>query len=79
MLEPVSWKSACVIAICGCYTNLAVGVTAEIAIAHDEATPVYLPRGRKAGGVTRPKGTSIFMPIYPWAWDNLLAITTDPA
>jgi len=68
-------RSACLIAICGYYTDQAVGVTAEIAIARDEATPVYLLRGRKAGRVSRPKGTSIFTTIHPWTWDNLLAMT----
>jgi hypothetical protein len=63
------------IVICGYYTHQAVGVRAEVEIARESETPYYLLRGRKAGRVRRPGGTSFWETVHPWTWENLRTIT----
>jgi hypothetical protein len=83
--ETKSWKadarkrirlSDVVIVICGHHTHQAVGVTAEINIAREEAVPFRLLRGRKSGWVRRPQGASwLWDTLHPWAWNKLRSIT----
>jgi hypothetical protein len=63
-----------VIAICGHHTDSAAGVAEEIAIAKDEAKPVYLLQGRK-DWVVKPKGC-FWTKVHRWTYPNLRAMTT---
>lgn len=65
-------RASQVIVICGHHTNQAVGVGAEVEIAHETGTPFYLLRGRKNGPARRPQGVR----FWETTWENLRAITT---
>lgn len=64
----------CVIVLCGKYTNIAKGVSAELTITQEEGIPYFLLCGRSDGNVTRPLGTKSSDKIYSWTWDNLKAL-----
>jgi hypothetical protein len=68
-------RSDLVIVICGKYTDKAVGVAAEIAIARQEGTPYTLLRGHKTGPARRPSGTRFWESVHRWTWDKLSALT----
>ena len=60
-----------VIVICGEYTNLAVGVSAELEIAQEESIPYFLLAGRPDSQVLKPLAAHSSDKIYNWTWDNL--------
>lgn len=70
-------RSDVMIVVCGLHTHQAVGVTDEIEIARDESVRYHLLKGRKAGTVRRPMGTSWFFDdLHPWTWKELESMTT---
>lgn len=60
-----------VIIICGEYTNLATGVSAEIEIAQEEDIPYFLLAGRADSQVIKPLAARSSDKIYNWTWKNL--------
>jgi hypothetical protein len=62
-----------VIVICGEYTNLAAGVSAELAIAKEESVPIFLLWGRSGKACVRPTAAAAAATdkIYEWTWDTL--------
>ena len=60
--------------ICGQYTDIASGVSAEVTIARDEQKPYFLLAGRASGGNKRPKSALSSDTVYKWTWDNLKAL-----
>ena len=60
-----------VIVICGEYTSLATGVSAEVKIAQEESIPYFLLWGRANGRCVKPKAAKDSDKIYNWTWDNL--------
>lgn len=68
-------RCAVVIVICGWHTHTAIGVASEIAIAHEQAVPCFLIRGRREGKCRRPQGTSWFTDtMHDWTWPNIEAL-----
>ena len=63
-----------VIVICGRYTNMATGVSAELTIAQEEGIPYFLLCGRADGNVVKPRGAHSSDKIYKWTWENLKAL-----
>lgn len=63
-----------VIVICGEYTNLAAGVSAEVQIAQQESTPYFLLWGRSDKLCVKPTAAKSTDKIYKWTWDNLKAL-----
>ena len=62
------------IVICGEYTNLATGVSAELQIAREEGCPYFLLWGRSEKACVAPTAASSSDKIYRWTWDNLKAL-----
>ena len=60
-----------VIVICGHYTNLASGVSAEVRIAQEENIPYFLLAGYSEGGNVKPVAAYPSDKMYKWTWDNL--------
>lgn len=60
-----------VIVICGKYTNLATGVSAELKIAQEENVPYFLLAGRSDSYNLKPLAARNSDKIYNWTWDNL--------
>ena len=63
-----------VIVICGEYTHMATGVSAEVQIAQEEGTPYFLLRGRSDKSCAKPVAAKSTDKIYKWTWDNLKAL-----
>lgn len=63
-----------VIVICGEYTHLATGVSAELRIAQEEGIPYFLLWGRNGKTCTKPSSASQQNKVYEWSWDNLKAL-----
>ncbi|MFZ0335680.1 MAG: TIR domain-containing protein [Candidatus Acidiferrales bacterium] len=57
--------------ICGEYTHLASGVSAEVRIAQEERKPYFLIWGRSEKACRKPASASGTDKIYKWSWDNL--------
>ena len=57
--------------ICGKYTDVATGVSAEISIAQEEGIPYFLLQGRSNEFCKKPKATKTSDKIYNWTWNNL--------
>lgn len=57
--------------ICGEYTDTAVGVSAELAIAQEEKKPYFLLQGRANKTCKKPKSALATDKIYEWTWENL--------
>ncbi|WID99680.1 TIR domain-containing protein (plasmid) [Bosea vestrisii] len=60
-----------VIVLCGLNTNTAAGVSAELAIARDEAIPYFLLSGYKDRTNIKPTAALTTDKMYKWTWDNL--------
>lgn len=63
-----------VIVLCGEYTHLATGVSAELTIAREEGRPYFLLWGYADKKCTKPVSASASDKIYKWTWDNLKAL-----
>lgn len=59
------------IVICGQYTDLATGVSAELEIAQEEGIPYFLLWGRSSKTCVAPIAALTSDKIYSWTWDNL--------
>ena len=57
--------------ICGKYTDVATGVSAEISIAQEESIPYFLLQGRSNEVCKKPKAAKTSDKIYNWTWNNL--------
>ncbi len=57
--------------ICGEYTHLASGVSAEVRIAQEEGVPYFLIWGRSNKNCTKPASAQATDKVYTWSWDNL--------
>ena len=57
--------------ICGKYTDVATGVSAEISIAQEEGIPYFLLQGRSNEVCKTPKAAKTSDKIYNWTWNNL--------
>ena len=57
--------------ICGKYTDVATGVSAEISIAQEEGIPYFLLQGRSNEVCKKPKAAKTSDKIYNWTWNNL--------
>ena len=62
------------IVLCGEYTHLAAGVSAELTIARDEGKPYFLLWGYSGKSCTKPTSATKDDKIYSWTWDNLKAL-----
>ena len=60
--------------ICGLYTGVAAGVSAEVSIAQEEGVDYFLLSGRKDKACQKPKSAKSSDKIYKWTWDNLKAL-----
>ena len=60
-----------VVVLCGEYTHLATGVSAELTIARDEGKPYFLLWGYSDKTCTKPTSATETDKIYKWTWDNL--------
>lgn len=60
-----------VIVICGKYTNLASGVSAEVRIAQEENVPYFLLAGYSDVEIIKPTAAYPSDKIYKWTWKNL--------
>lgn len=60
-----------VIIICGEYTYLASGVSAEVSIAQEEDTPYFLLCGRNGKECYKPTSAKVTDKLYDWTWPNL--------
>lgn len=60
-----------VIVLCGCYTHLATGVAAELAIAADLRKPYFLLAAYQDRECTKPVTASPSDKMYRWTWENL--------
>ena len=60
-----------VIVICGKYTNLASGVSAEVRIAQEENVPYFLLAGRADSQAVKPLAARSSDKVYRWTWENL--------
>ena len=60
--------------ICGEYTHLATGVSAEITIAQEEGEPYFLLAGRANGRFRKPTSVLATDKVYEWTWPNLKAL-----
>lgn len=60
-----------VIVICGKYTDLATGVSAELKITQEECIPYFLLYGRSNEYCVKPVAARNSDKMYRWTWDNL--------
>jgi hypothetical protein len=63
-----------VIVLCGLYTHLATGVSAELVIAKEERKPYFLLWGYADKVCTKPVQAALDDKIYKWTWDNLKSL-----
>jgi hypothetical protein len=63
-----------VIVLCGQYTHLATGVSAELTIAKEEHKPYFLLWGYADKQCTKPASATAQDKMYKWTWDNLKAL-----
>jgi len=63
-----------VIVICGEYTHVATGVSAEIKIAQEEGVPYFLLWGYSEKTCSKPTAAKSTDKIYNWTWDNLKSL-----
>lgn len=59
------------IVICGQYTHIATGVSAELTIAQEERIPYFLLAGYSDKTCIKPIIAKKSDHIYKWTWDNL--------
>lgn len=57
--------------ICGQHTHTAVGVSAELTIAQEEAISYFLLHGRSGKTCTKPTAAKSGDKMYDWTWANL--------
>lgn len=62
------------IVICGEYTHLASGVSAELSISREEGKPYFLLWGRASKNCTKPSSAYFSDKVYNWTWDNLKSL-----
>ncbi len=60
-----------VIVLCGQYTHLATGVSAELTIAREEKKPYFLLTGYSDKVCTKPTSAYATDKVYDWTWSNL--------
>jgi hypothetical protein len=60
-----------VVVICGEYTHVASGVSAEVEIAQELNKPYFLLWGRNGKTCTKPRAAKTEDKIYEWTWDNV--------
>jgi hypothetical protein len=60
-----------VIVLCGEHTGSAVGVSAEVKIAQEEAVPYFLLWAYPDKACIKPKVALSTDKIYKWSWDNM--------
>lgn len=60
-----------VIILCGEYTHIATGVSAELRIAQEEGKPYFLLKGYPDKTCTRPTTALTSDKMYRWTWENL--------
>lgn len=60
--------------VCGEYTHLASGVSAEVKIAQEEGVPYFLLWGRSNKNCTKPTSAKATDKVYTWSWDNLKSL-----
>ena len=60
--------------ICGQYTDRAEGVSVEIRMAKEEGIPYFLLKGYPDKRCVKPVAALHTDKIYPWTWDNLVAL-----
>jgi hypothetical protein len=63
-----------VIILCGEYTHMAAGVSAELTIAREEGKPYFLLWGYSGKTCTKPASANPYDKMYNWTWDNLKAL-----
>ncbi len=63
-----------VVVICGEHTDMASGVSAELAIAQEENKPYFLLWGRSGKTCKKPKSAKSTDNIYKWTWDNMKSL-----
>jgi hypothetical protein len=64
-------KCGQMIVICGEYTHLATGVSAELEIAQEEGIPYFLLKGYSDKTCYNPRAAKVTDKIYNWTWPNL--------
>lgn len=76
----VNWKAearkrikSCdvVIVICGCNTDTATGINAELLITQEEGVDYFMLWGYSDRNCVKPKCAKSSDIIYKWTWDNL--------
>ncbi len=60
--------------ICGEYTNVATGVSAEVEIAQEQNVAYFLLSGYSDKTCVKPKAAKSTDKLYKWTWDNLKAL-----
>lgn len=60
-----------VIILCGHYTNMASGVTAELDITREEHIPYFFLNGRNDAYTVKPQHSLQTDKLYDWTWSNL--------
>lgn len=63
-----------VIVLCGQYTHIAAGVSAELDIARGERKPYFLLWGYSDRTCTKPSSAGEGDKMYKWTWDNLKSL-----
>lgn len=63
-----------IIVLCGQYTHLATGVSAELSIAKEKGKSYFLLAGYSDKKCTKPVSASSTDKVYKWTWDNLKAL-----
>lgn len=63
-----------VIVLCGEHTDTATGVSAELKIAQEEATPYFLLWAYADKTCVKPKAALATDKIYKWTWDNVKSL-----
>lgn len=62
--------SGVIIVLCGKHTNVATGVSTELAIAKEEEKPYFLLAGYQ-DGTKKPTSATAVDKLYKWTWENL--------
>lgn len=60
-----------VVVLCGQYTHLASGVSAELEIAKENNIPYFLLEGRSSKTCYKPRSAGASDKMYDWTWENL--------
>jgi hypothetical protein len=63
-----------VVVLCGRFTDMATGVSAELEIAQEERKPYFLLRGYTDRECKKPKAAKSTDKMYSWTWPNLKAL-----